>query len=114
MGTEAAVSLAFVLPDVGVWARPSVDHLEPFHEEDSKVLGFVAGAAVDCRDDSSENLGKDVEDINLWCPVFDQDLDKLDAIHGISRREHQPRIEAMLNQELRHSCLLRNFFKQVS
>jgi hypothetical protein len=61
---EATVVSALFLPDVLL--RPSINHLEPFHEKDSKVLRLVVGAAMYGWNDTFHDLSKNVEDIDLW------------------------------------------------
>ena len=63
---EAAVVSALFFPDILL--GPSVDHLEPLHEEDSKVFRFVVGAAMYGWNDAFHDLSKNVEDIDLWNP----------------------------------------------
>jgi len=60
---EAAVGRALSVPDFLV--GPSVDHLEPLHEEYPKVLRLIICATINRRDDSFHDLCKNVEHIDL-------------------------------------------------
>ena len=101
---EAGVLTALLLPD-GLLG-PSIDHLEPLHEEDSEVLSLVVGAAVDRWDDAFHYLSEDVEDVDLGHLELHQKLKELDRVHGVSWREHQPWIQAVLDEELADALLL--------
>ena len=76
--SEAGVASALGLPDLAVRLGPAVDDLKPFEEEQAEVLGLVAGAGMDSRDDASNNLRKNVQNIDLWHFVLNESLEELD------------------------------------
>ena len=110
---ETRVGLALGAPHKTVWISPPVDHLEPLHEEHAKVLRLVARATVDRQDDPSHDLGEHVEYVDLGHAAVDQSLHKLNAEDSVARREHQSRIQAVLNEELGHAQLVLDLLKHI-
>lgn len=60
---EARVLRALFIPHILIC--PLVDHLEPLHEENTKVLRLIISAAVNGRNDASHDLSENMEHADL-------------------------------------------------
>lgn len=101
---EARVVRALFVPNGFV--SPPVDHGKPLHEEDAEVFRLVVGAAMDGRDDTHYNLSKNIQKVDLWHSQVHKNLDELDRVKSIRRREHESRVQTVLHKESTHVSLV--------
>lgn len=89
-----------MFPDVLVLV-PSLNHLEPFEVKDAQILCLVVGAAQHGRYHLHE-LEEDFYHVHLGHSQSHNQLQEVDAVHGVGRREHQSGVDALLDKELTH------------
>ena len=67
---EAWIICALLFPNVLL--SPSINHLEPLHEEYAQVFRLIIRAAVNSWSDTHDDLAENIQKINLWDSKLNQ------------------------------------------